>query len=119
MFLQAEASSKADQLKEAKQRLAEAVGAHQRQSIEAEARSKSEAADAVRQKSEELMQQKELLDRHVFTSLTVSMCTAVRVAVPRFVTPRPLVYCAICTLHGLVRIGGLERCEMAILEGPF
>ena len=84
MLLQAEGSSKADQLKEIKQQLAEAVGVHQRQSIEAEARSKSEAADAVRQKSEELMQQKELLDRYVFTSLTVAMYTAMRIAMPHF-----------------------------------
>ena len=75
------------------------MGAHQRQSIEAEARSKSEAADAVRQKTEELMQQKELLDRYVFTSLAVSMCTAVRIAMPHFMFPTTsrllcLMYCA-------------------------
>lgn len=62
--LQAEASSRAEQLRDTKEQLAEAVAAHERHAIEVEARSKSQAADAVMQKSEELSQQKEDLDRY-------------------------------------------------------
>ena len=60
--MQAEASLRAEQLRETAQQLAEAMAAHERYVIEAEARSKSEAADAVKQRSEALMQQKEALD---------------------------------------------------------
>ena len=49
-------------MEDTRQQLAEAVAAHERHVIEAEARSKAEAADAVKQKSEELMQQKKALD---------------------------------------------------------
>lgn len=45
------------------QALSEATAAHERYVIEAEAKAKSEAAEAVRLKSHELMQQKEALDR--------------------------------------------------------
>ena len=45
------------------QQLAETRAAHERHMIEAEAARKSLEADALKQKSEELMQQKEALDR--------------------------------------------------------
>ena len=61
--VQAEASSKGDQLRAAQQALTEATAAHERYVIEAEAQAKSEAAEAVRLKIHELMQQKEALDR--------------------------------------------------------
>ena len=61
--LQAEASSKGEQLRAAQQALTEATAAHERYVIEAEAKAKSEAAEAVRLKTHELMQQKEALDR--------------------------------------------------------
>ncbi|CAK0779091.1 hypothetical protein CVIRNUC_004694 [Coccomyxa viridis] len=60
---QAEASSKGEQLHAVQQALSEATAAHERYVIEAEAKAKSEAAEAVRLKSHELMQQKEALDR--------------------------------------------------------
>lgn len=62
--LQAEASSRAEQLRDTREQLAETLAAYERHVIEAEARSKSEAADAVKQKSEELMQLKGSLDRY-------------------------------------------------------
>ena len=61
--LQAEASSKGEQLCAAQQALTQAMAAHERYIIEAEARARSEAAEAVRLKTHELMQQKETLDR--------------------------------------------------------
>lgn len=68
--MQAENSTKARQLQEAQQKLAEALAAHERHVIEADARSQAQEADAVRQKTEELMQQKELLDRRGSLSLS-------------------------------------------------
>ena len=63
ILLQAEASSRAQQMEEVHQQLAEVRATLERHLIEAEAARKYLKADALKQKSEELMRQKETLDR--------------------------------------------------------